>query len=74
MSKYYDCMTTAKYALDTDTTKEQVIQAANGIYLADRVAGAIKAACEKVMAGDGHHHGLTTLIDTLNTKAKVDTK
>ena len=81
MSRYDDCMTKAIRSLGIDPTKEQVIQAANGIYLADAIAEAIdrievtiEAGFEKALTGDNHHYGLISLLDTLTTKGKADTK
>ncbi len=81
MSRYDDCITKAIRNLGIDPTKEQVIMAANGIYLADsiveaidRIGETIEVGFEKVLSGDNHHYGLTSLIDTLTTKAKGATR
>lgn len=81
MSRYDECMTKAIRNLGTDPTKEQVIMAANGIYLADsiveaidRIGETIEVGLDKVLDGDNHHYGLTSLLDTLTTKAKRDSR
>lgn len=62
MRKYTDCYTEAKN-ISARLTEEQVIQAANGIYMADTIGAQIKRMREDLFSDHQGYKGLRVLMN-----------